>query len=163
MTDILWIDLETTGLGPGCTVIECAAVLTDDLGVERWRIERVFHPGVTVWEPVARQMHDASGLSTEAEAAKHVWHTFDGELSSRLTRTVQLGGHSVQFDRRWMDELFATSRMLLQRQVDARTLETVAEAAGVKLAQRDVVAHRAMADIEYSIAVYRSMLNVLQR
>ena len=163
----LWLDLETTGLEESrCTVLEVAAIITDEqlVEIDRWR-RVVNHDLKTLmmaqwpWE-----QHSASGLLEEIKEAKaHMVHVdealdrwvagHDGQGATPL----HLAGSSIHFDRGFMKmHLPRTLKALHYRQFDVSSLLVVAGDwwPDLQLPEHNK-AHRAAADIENSLELAR--------
>ncbi len=169
---ILWIDTETTGLEPGC-ILEIAAVLTTDELDEVSRFHRLVcaDDPVTLLndsEPIVREMHVANGLAADICNAR-----IGGDRTAEFGAVsmfrswaeplvgdtpVPLGGNTPSFDRMFLLASGHRSRafdFLSHRHVDVSCLNELARRwaptiyAGRPQAAK---AHRAMADIENSIA-----------
>ncbi|MBC7170298.1 oligoribonuclease [Candidatus Bipolaricaulota bacterium] len=131
--NIVWIDLETTGLDPETSVIlEIAAVITDKhLNVLSQESLVIHHPndalvGLDEW---VQTQHQASGLLEEvrqsklslAEAEERVL----GLVAARCPpRACPLAGSSVCFDRRFlMRHMPKLEAHLSYRQIDVSSLK----------------------------------------
>lgn len=173
-TPLVWIDVETTGLAPGSRILEIALVVTDadlqPLGPAPARC--------TIWiqsdeiehmEPVAREMHERSGLLLECRACRSDFVDEHSAENWLLQRLVDLGvescrsplaGSSVAFDRSVLAERMpALAAYLHYRSIDVSTLIELAARWRPDLIPRIAelrrCTHRALPDLEDSITVLR--------
>lgn len=179
MTDnLLWCDLETTGLDPKTEVImEIGFVVTDSelneidswsTPVWDWGSETVFNRAV----PFVKDMHKKNGLLNECRAsgvlystAKTMAREFIEKHGFALDRTDPLCGSSVHFDRAFLDAFdFGILDGMSYRNIDVSSLkETFSRfATEEQLSDReegfpqgkDVGKHRVIDDCRWSIAEY---------
>jgi oligoribonuclease len=205
---LVWLDLETTGLDPRIdSVLEVAAVVTDDDLREVARFERVIHhegidrlaelrpesedatfakaaAGIDV---VVARMHTANGLWRAIAESTHLLSDVDGDLAAFLRQYAvkvetlvdsvtgdsvkrvikpQLAGSTISFDRSFLvEDLPLAHAELHYRNVDVTTLNELARRFWPEVhaacPRKLEIAHRAMADIEESIAVCRHYLSRL--
>ena len=170
--NLLWLDLETTGLDPfkHCILEVAVAHVTlekpFDLGVKPCRPEHL--PSWVVYlpksehqylDPFILDMHTKNGLLAACSDASHRDHVFAvqeqlltlvPEIADREERTV-LAGASVHFDlsflRVWMPEL---ARRLSHRVYDTSAIKLFCQSLGMnKLPKGE--AHRAAADVLESV------------
>lgn len=137
---LAWIDLETTGLDPDADwVLEVACIITDDQFNELARFHRVLYH-----DPACIDSCDPSVVE---------------ELAEFLTpyKGAQLAGSTISFDRSFLAEHFPlTHAKLHYRNVDVTALNELARRVWPELYEarpERKEAHRAMSDIEESIAV----------
>jgi oligoribonuclease (3'-5' exoribonuclease) len=164
MQDILWVDLETTGLEPDATVLEVAALLTDKEGNIRYQVEEVFEFDWSTHTMSDRvlEMHTKSDLRN-ATATMHKFSDVDDKIACMLPAGTYLGGSSVQFDRHFIErDLPLVSERLIYRNIDSTTLKKTAESAGVKLDVPRDSKHRALDDIKVSLSIYRQVRSLLK-
>lgn len=115
MTMILWVDLETTGLDPRENhLLEIAAVLTDSSLEEVDGHHAVFYfdddEHRLTFDPVVQDMHTANGLWEECKMG-HISVQDHEEIILQMMRDagcspreVRLGGSTIDFDRKWLEE-----------------------------------------------------------
>lgn len=164
---LAWIDLETTGLDPQTEqVLEIACIITNDQFEEVARFERVICSARSFdsLSSVVQDMHAKSGLWTAVKAEGAISESVaDAELAWFLHEHApyaQLAGSTISFDREFMrHHLPAALQQLHYRNLDVSTLNETARrfwpdvyATRPNSAEK---AHRAMADIEESLAVAR--------
>jgi oligoribonuclease len=170
------IDLETTGLDPRKDrVLEVACIVTDDALNELGRWHEVVRPygwevgfekGVV--EPVVYDMHKSNGLfAAVADSRNRRIDCTDVRLSLWLAPFCgtghpppQLAGSSIHVDRAFMEvHLPAALAWLHYRHLDVSTLNEMARRFWPDMhaarPRSDGKAHRALADIEQSIALAR--------
>lgn len=161
---MIFIDLETTGLGPrapGAQILELAAIVADEQGNERAAKNWVFPcpgppPGI---HQRAKKMHEGNGLWAACAKASPV---APEEIVNWIYRNGgeaggPIGGSSPQFDAKWLAAHLPDVRRLFNHRVhDASTLTHALRAAGLDLrGVRAVPAHRALDDIRYSLSIVR--------
>lgn len=169
---IAWIDLETTGLDPNDDdVLEVACIVTTDDLTEVARFERVVaarRPFEALPERV-QEMHTKHGLWLRCvEAGAPELRQVEQELCEFLTAAgaegAQLGGNTISFDRAFMRvHLPRAEAMLHYRNIDCTTLNEIARRFWPRVYEGRPApghAHRAIADIEESIATLRYYLGV---
>lgn len=178
---LVFLDLETTGLDPNKhTVLEVAAIATDDALVEVDRFESVvatdheFHQ----LDKFIRDMHTKNGLWAAVQDAHYhndrldcVDHTlaefirkfvrFGKDDKGRTTiDRPQLAGNTISFDRAFLKRHLPNAEAELHyRNVDVSSLNEVFRRFNPKLHEQRPrnpdAAHRAMADAEESLRVCR--------
>ena len=183
--ELLWLDMETLGLTPLAEgqILEVAAVLTDRQANEAIARFSAFLPldnttPVPVWNAITHGGPDGlldlcAGISQPADRGGPAWvraaATIDQILFDMVAgceRAPILAGSSVHFDRRWIDAYMPKlSKRLSYRHLDVRAVLMAHAAAGVDhelgkpKAGKLEAAHRAEADIDYSIEMYRRTLS----
>jgi len=167
--NILWIDLETTGLDPDkCSIIEVAAVMTTPDLFPLGYVEEVVRDlkPLVVWEQMnqwCRDTHKESGLWQEVEQTAVRVGDAECQILALIDRWMSegakpiLGGQSVHFDRGFI----AKHMPDLHKALSHRHLDVSAFMEGVKrwgtagheyLSMRPAhVKHRALDDIQWSI------------
>lgn len=162
-SNLVWIDLEMTGLNPATEVIlQAALIVTDaDLNplesycVDIWQPETALESMV----PFVREMHDKNGLTDRCRKSRTEVGRAEQELLERVSgwcpyRPV-LCGNTIGSDRKFLDKYMpALSGYLHYRMVDVSSIKVLAglwyPAAGYEK-PRDAQ-HDALFDIEQSIA-----------
>jgi oligoribonuclease len=173
---LIWIDVETSGLASGSRILEIAVQVTDAQLQPITPLSSLLH--CTIWmqdwdveqmEPVARQMHERSGLLATCRADRcNFVHESNAEswiLQCLNDHGIEpgrapLAGSSVQFDRRVLAERMpALAAFLHYRSVDVSTLIELAARWRPDLIPQIVGlrrgTHRALPDLEDSINVLR--------
>lgn len=162
--NLIWIDLEMTGLDPDTDrIIEIATVVTDsDLNILATGPVRAIHQsekrlaGMDEWNT---SHHGASGLTEEVRGSKCNERQAEQETLKFLAEHVAFGvspmcGNSICQDRRflarWMPEL---ERFFHYRNLDVSTLKELARRwySGQVEEPQKASAHRALDDIYESI------------
>jgi oligoribonuclease len=189
---IAWIDLETTCLHPKRgSIVEIAIVLTDDglndVAVFESLVRPLSGPRGEM-EPYVREMHEKSGLLAalatgdaprcgEVERTVMEWVCWNatgaarpeiGSEKRKQLRTVPLGGNSVHFDRRWLQEhMDDLEELFSHRNIDISTVTELAKrwrpgiygmrpgALDISGASSVEAVHRALADVRHSIETAR--------
>jgi oligoribonuclease len=161
---LLWVDLEMTGLDPTQDkIVEVGAIATD---FELREIAR-FHRMVKIDAPAIRRWtHDKFWNSRPAERAEMIAqihasgqsrHAVENELleflnqNFDLEKPIYLVGNSIHQDQKFIaGEWPRLAKKLHYRQLDVSAWKIIFENRGVKFIKPE--AHRAMSDIEGSIA-----------
>lgn len=162
--NLLWVDLEMTGLDPAQDkIIEVAAIATDfafnqiatfqrsirvDEALARRRMTGQFwdEHAATRQALIDHSLSDAAVSTTQAEQELLQWvrANFD------MTQPIYLSGNSVHQDRRFIEwEWPALNSLLHYRMLDVSAWKIIFEQRGVKFVKPEL--HRAMSDIEGSI------------
>lgn len=184
---LLWVDIETTGLQHDAHILEVAVAVTTWGGEWLARTEAVYRPGN--WEAAAAQlrlapeviaMHQASGLLGEALAQpcrfdSEAWRRMMSDVAEQLPDAPAgdraawtIAGSSPHFDLYHLQRAGALPAPLAApyhyRLLDVSSVRAAAHAAGwADTAPATTPAHRAAADIEASVALYRRLLTHLGR
>lgn len=181
MSNLVWVDLETTGLDTERDdLLEVAVIVTDQ------NLVMLDEPFTTVVFPTdgwtdrllansyVRDMHTKNGLRTDVEAlydlnaqesVEYTRWSIDGKLRDWLRQfgdenTMPLAGSTISFDRAVMQKhLSRTERYLHYRNVDVSTVKRCVQMWYPEV-YRDYVdnyqstdkAHRALTDLRESIA-----------
>ncbi len=178
LTKLIWVDLETSGVTATSAILEIACVITDFTGKDRqFHFHRIMHvPDDAVWEPIARQMHENSGLLRKSQTCKLSQKqgmaefkmflgsvtTGPGTSADRRNRLV-LAGRGIHFDRYKLtshDQQFDT--LVSHRMLDVTSVRMAVEAAGGWTNFNPIKAHRAMDDALQAIEEYKSLLQVFR-
>ena len=165
--NLVWIDLEMTGLDVQSDVIlQAALVVTDadlepldELALDIWQPE----PALAGMKQVVREMHQRTGLVERVRRSKV--HLADAEraLVARVeawcSLPATLCGNSVWADRRFIERYMPDlDRSLHYRIVDVSTVKVLAQrwyGEGAVFAKPSAGAHDARVDIHNSIAELR--------
>lgn len=176
----VWVDLETTGIDhQKCSICEIAAIVTDESLQEQSVFQRVVAAREGYWQSYPLDMHRDNGLLDEMASDKaKPWSIVGTEfykwLMSNATMNEEgkierfyLAGSSVHFDRRFLDHHwnFNLENFFSHRILDVSAIKLAVRAIhGDEIAnefdeQPDgtlrVADHRALADIRYSIALFK--------
>lgn len=171
--DVVWVDIETSGLGASAQIIELAFVHTDGQGRRaygRWSSRIALEPGVVVGAEAAR----VNGYRPELWAYAPPLEAAMADFVVRLPPRFVLGGHNVAFDRGhigrtlyqlelpepgWAAATHDTmklARKLLRkpRDVPNHKLSSVCAFLGLS----NLYAHTALGDCERARAVFRRLM-----
>lgn len=157
---ILWIDIETEGLQPlTCSILEVAievAPFTAPLETKRlghW----VLHRPLSSYsgEPEALAMHKKGTLLEECDKSRLHLLDVEGDILQRWHTLIPqgsdlpfLGGHSVHFDRRFLQVYMpAVLQRCSHRHLDVTSLELACQLDGMPPLPRSGL-HRAVPDLE---------------
>lgn len=166
MSELVWLDLETTGLDPAVdSVLEvavCRAPLNDPFNVEFVLSETIwFHPElVKKQDPYIVNMHTQNGLfaaCADEERAKDLFEVEDVLLKAFPLVLVKddmpkLAGSSIHFDHSFIKiHMPRFAKRLSHRHYDVSALKLECESQGMPRF-RKAEAHRALDDIHESIA-----------
>lgn len=163
----IFVDLETTGLDfMRGRILELASIVIGEDGeTEEGRFHRVVHwdkealKGLMVKE--VADAHLQSGLLADVKRSTaslaDVDRDFAAWLVERGAQNSPMGGSSVHFDRNWIGMHLHQSRQHFHhRIIDVSVLKEIAKRRGWVLAEPEgSSAHRAMPDIEFSVALYK--------
>jgi oligoribonuclease len=163
---VLWTDLETTGLEPREGIIlEIALIVTEPDLTEIARFQSVFRsPSWVRWFPMVPEveaMHRASGLLDECERFEEgpaaTWLRVADFLAEHAgALPPMIAGSSIHFDRAWLKEHAPwIVRGCHYRMLDVSGVRELLRATGRDAPERADKPHRAMPDIEASLALAR--------
>ena len=167
---LVWMDLEMTGLDPGCHVIvEIATLITDDeLEIVADGLDLVVHQppeAMAGMEDVVRQMHTSSGLLQEIETSTLSLADAGAQTLEFIKahvpepRSVPLCGNSIGTDRRFLAKYLPdVEEYLHYRSIDVSSVKELARRWYPKecaAAPQKNSAHRALGDIRESVAELR--------
>lgn len=177
--ELVWIDLETTGLVPSTSkLLEVGVVVTDWNG--RTVEDAVFHSYVMSFpdeleiDSMVLDMHKESGLWTDLRATRLTSEqppvgVLDETLSKFLLDVISwhdfkekpyLAGSSVHFDRYFMNvHLPKTAQLLHYRNLEISGIREVGERmVGYKTPDTGFKVHRAIPDLVDSIQTYQDLV-----
>jgi len=162
--NLIWIDLEMTGLKPECDlIIEIATIVTDKhLKVLAEGPVLAIHQsesilaGMDEWN---RRQHGSSGLAARVLASKTDTATAEAATVQFLSRWVEPGrspmcGNSICQDRRFLARLMPQlERFFHYRNLDVSTLKELAQRWAPHLSQafQKSATHLALDDVRESI------------
>ncbi len=161
--NLVWIDLEMTGLDPARDVIiEAAALITDgDLNIIAGGPEIAIHrsdEALSVMNTWNRHTHHESGLIKRVKASDVTVEQAEAELLEfvqrwTLKQSAPLCGNSVHQDKRFLyNEMPNLADWLHYRLIDVSTVKELAQRWYPDLDQFDKQErHRAMDDIRESV------------
>jgi oligoribonuclease len=134
--NLVWIDLEMTGLDPQTDVILQAALIVTNRELEPLEeyVTDVWQPAASLEHmvPFVRQMHERTGLLARVPASTTDLAQAERELLERVAgwcpyRPV-LCGNSIASDRKFLDRYMpALTGYLHYRMVDVSTLKVLAQ------------------------------------
>lgn len=174
MTTFAWIDVETTGLEPGRhQIIEVAAIVTDAKLKELGRFHSVVKASgdFRFADPRALTFHEKSGLLAEcldpsAPDRSAVERDLGAFLSSHKLGDMVLSGSTVHFDARFLRaDMPGVMNLMHYRQLDVSAIKLAykffcGDTGG--FVEPNPKPHRAMADIECSIAEFKHYINKMR-
>jgi len=161
----LLLDLETTGFDfESRAIIEVAARVMIDTNKSLGDYHSLVSPPHSCqWNPVAREMHEKSGLVAELESCSKTIDVVDQELMTWASELVgkwplYLMGNGVHFDRRFIyRHMPQTHDLLHYRQLDVTSVWLWHEFMGHPRQKIVNPAHRAVDDIDVSLEQAREM------
>lgn len=165
---LLWVDLEMTGLNPASDVIlEVAAIVTDFDFKTLATFEAVIHQPedkLALLNDWSRQQHRASGLLGRVRASDRAENEIASELAALIKHqfggeSAVLAGNSIHQDRAFIRQWWPEVEQLLHyRMLDVSAWKIIMQ---TKFAQEfeKKETHRALGDIEESIAELKSYLD----
>ena len=165
--NLVWMDLEMTGLDPKtCTIVQMAIVITDKnlneidqpLEVAIWQPESALEK----MSPFVRAMHEKSGLLQQIRNSRTSMAEAEAEAMELITRHMgyrqaRLCGNTIGQDRRFLVEYMPVLEGYLHyRQIDVSTLKELGHRwYNLKFEKPEEGKHTALADIRQSILELR--------
>jgi len=165
-TNLVWMDLEMTGLDPAVDVILQAALIVTNAELEP--LERYV---VDVWQPeealskmvpFVRSMHEKTGLLARVRASKTELRRAEQEILAKVSAWCPyqpvLCGNTIHSDRKFIDRYMpALAGYLHYRMVDVSSLKVLTQLWYPARAydKPKSAEHDALFDIEQSIAELR--------
>src|SRR6478609_898929 len=162
-SNLVWIDLEMTGLDPaedvilqlGLIVTSPALVVLEQYVADVWQPEAALSRMV----PFVQQMHEKTGLVERCRHSKHDVRKVEQEVMERVTgwcpyRPV-LCGNTIHSDRKFIDRYMPSlAGYLHYRMVDVSSLKVLSQLwyPEAKYEKPKDAQHDALFDIEQSIA-----------
>lgn len=168
--NLLWFDLETTGLNPEVDkVLEIGMILADDkLRIQFQRNWVIKYPyDLRISNGYVYNMHKSSGLLDECENGipLHIAETSLIEIcKDNFKNKISLAGNNIGFDRGFVKKHLPNFEQLLHhRMLDVSALKLVFEEQfkQKKFEKRD--AHRSLNDIKESIEEYKHYCSVIEK
>jgi len=165
-SNLVWIDLEMTGLDPEQDVILQLGLIvtTPALGVLEKYVVDVWQPEAALSHmvPFVQQMHEKTGLIGRCRDSKHDVRKVEQEVMERVTgwcpyRPV-LCGNTIHSDRKFIDRYMPSlAGYLHYRMVDVSSLKVLSQLwyPEAKYEKPKDAQHDALFDIEQSIAELR--------
>jgi len=159
---LLWLDFETTGLGPReSDILEVASGVAEfdrPFEVKEWRRECLYNSGpVPRIDPKVLEMHDKSGLWEECRKSqlfvKDIEDMLLGmiDIDTELNNTTTLAGSSVHFDLSFIREKMPRlAKQLHYRVYDVSSIVLFCRSLGMPKPEKSL-AHRALEDIQESV------------
>ena len=170
---LVWLDLETTGLEPlEGLVLEIGLIVTDlrcqEIHRQGWVLSHPAAALIRALSPEVFGMHQRSGLLLDC-LKMSAWNpeTAWSELvrfldwQARQGFVLHLAGSSVHFDRRWLQHHCPEVLQIVHRRMLDVSGYLVAFP-GLLPRSPNEVAHRAIADLEFSIDQHQKMLELVE-
>lgn len=177
--NLLWVDVETTGLDPEVELLlEVAVVVTDadlnELEAKSW----VIHQEIVLnaLSDFALKTHTENGLLNEVVRSGHTRESVDRELGNLMRRSAlwpsfcvgderpPLCGSSINFERQWLSAYLPEFyKYIHYRSIDVSSLKELMNRwmPDEAISRRDTSKHRALDDIRDSIDELRHYREVL--
>jgi oligoribonuclease len=165
--NLVWIDLEMTGLEVETQVIlQAALIITNE------RLEILSEEAYDIWQPESafvnmtpfvQDMHEKNGLLKRVRASrvelKFAEAQMLGTIAAWCTYQATLAGNSIWQDRKFIDKYMpGLSSFLHYRMLDVSALKTVAQRwypPACQFKKPSVREHDALVDIRNSISEFR--------
>jgi oligoribonuclease len=174
-SNLVWLDLEMTGLDASYDVILQAALIVTDAS-----LEPLEEYSCVVWQPehelqkmtpFVREMHDKNGLIARVRNSLIDVGAAEKNLLERVARHCSYGatlcGNSVGHDKRFLDHYMpGFARYLGYRIVDVSSIKVLARlwyGEGAVFEKPEAGAHDALVDIRRSLAELEHYRNTLFR
>lgn len=173
--NLVWIDLEMTGLDPATSVVlQAALVITDDNLEPLDDVAMDIHQpeaALATMIPLVREMHTRTGLIERVRRTNLDVAQAERTLLERISRwclpPATLCGNSVWSDRRFINRYMPElDRFLHYRLVDVSTIKVLAQrwyGDGALFGKPAAGAHDAVVDVRNSIAELRHYRQTLFR
>ena len=161
---LYWLDLETTGLEPDRDVILEVSVSEADF-LDPFNAKHIYcavifisDSAIRMLEPIVLDMHTKNNLLAKCQASTKTMHDVEQDLL-KLVPWVEdmaarpiLAGSCTHFDARFIAKHWPTlSERFSHRQFDVSSLKLFCQSQGMDKFPKGE-AHRALADVEESIA-----------
>jgi oligoribonuclease len=165
--NILWVDVETTGLIPyEGQLLEVALLATDYRLDEIAYCSFVIKPtSGTVFSEFINDMHTKSGLIDKLATGiglKECESVLIDFVANNDCAKVPLAGSSVGFDRGWLNHHMPTlSKLFHYRNIDVSSFMELCDRIGVELRTGGAPAHRAIDDVRDSLEKARKVRALL--
>jgi oligoribonuclease len=162
-SNLVWIDLEMTGLDPqqdvilqlGLIITTPALTVLERFVVDVWQPDSAFAQMV----PFVRQMHEKTGLIERCRSSIHDVRKVEQEVMERVTAWCPykpvLCGNTIHSDRKFIDRYMPSlAGYLHYRMVDVSSLKVLCQLwyPEAKYEKPKDAQHDALFDIEQSIA-----------
>lgn len=161
---LYWLDLETTGFFPEREIILevslSEAEFLDPFNTKHIYCAVIFisDHGIRMLDPVVRDMHTKNGLLVECQASRHSMQSVEEELlkliplvSDKAERPI-LAGSLIGFDHRFIAKHWPKlNERFSHLEYDVSVLKLFCRSMGMDKFPKGE-AHRALADVEESIA-----------
>lgn len=178
-TDLVWVDLETTGLDrDGDEILEVGVIITDRFGnikdTKAWVVAQRNEDWAEDMDDTVRAMHQKSGLIEAVDDADLFIGDVEDDVCAWLREhglhpdmKMVLAGSTVGFDRGFLDEHTpAIIDMFGHRSVDVSSIKEICKRVNPMIAdawaERAAASekpHRSIADLHMSIQEYRFYLD----
>lgn len=155
-SNLVFLDIETSGLDVDKhSIMELAAIVTNDKFVEQARIHLLVYNDELVFEDEVYRMHNCSGLLDEVFTGSNIQQAADDfyKFLSRFgtePKSLVLAGNCVHFDRKFIDRFMPKCAELFHhRLLDVSAIRLwLSLIVGQKPLAKPTSRHRAVKDIE---------------
>jgi oligoribonuclease len=172
--NLVWIDLEMTGLDPSRDVIlQAALAITDDnlTILEEYSVDVYQSPDdLEVMGPFVRKMHEKTGLLARipnGEELRHVEQQLLERITGHCPYRAVLCGNTIHSDRKFIDRYMpGLSAYLHYRMVDVSSIKVLAQMwlpSHLHFLKSTAQEHDALFDIRQSIAELSHYRKVMMR
>jgi oligoribonuclease len=172
MKNVIWFDIETTGLDENLhSLLSVAAIRFDENWSNRREFYRIAHhpdPNALLWSPVALDMHRKSGLFDKVKTVSAGpvpvlgLHDIDNALMlwGLSPQRMILAGNSIHFDRKFVKKHLPNFEQVLHyRMIDVSGMcEALRIFGGVHIPKIEF-AHEALSDADNSIKLLQSCMS----